>query len=125
MIRIMLKREKNISPKYPISRQKLREMAKKYGVKRGRNTEDTVRNLKAAGFDPFKQNTPTVYTVHFDSPTTCATCILNPNKQTIDLFKIYETKPPMMGHSSNSKWFYHRDIGMKEEIQQLLNLFCS
>lgn len=37
------------SPRYDITREQLRELAKKHGVKRGRNTADTMNNLRLAG----------------------------------------------------------------------------
>jgi hypothetical protein len=37
------------SARYSQTREQLREMARKHNVKRGRNTDDTVRNLRAAG----------------------------------------------------------------------------
>jgi hypothetical protein len=44
----VFRREKKVSKRYSKTREQLREIARKHGVKRGRNTEDTVRNLKAA-----------------------------------------------------------------------------
>ncbi len=38
-----------VSPRYDFSREELRELARKNGVRRGRNTEDTVKNLRKAG----------------------------------------------------------------------------
>lgn len=38
------------SNRYSQTREQLRELARKNNVERGRNTDDTVRNLRAAGF---------------------------------------------------------------------------
>lgn len=43
-----------ISPRYELTRKQLRELAKKKGIRRGRNTQDTVENLKEAGIMPTK-----------------------------------------------------------------------
>jgi hypothetical protein len=40
------------SPRYSLTREQLREIARKHGVKRGRNTADTVKNLRDAGLLP-------------------------------------------------------------------------
>lgn len=37
------------SPGYHLTRQQLRDLAKSHGVRRGRNTADTVANLRKAG----------------------------------------------------------------------------
>ena len=37
------------SSRYAMTREQLRELARKNGVKRGRNTADTVANLRKAG----------------------------------------------------------------------------
>lgn len=37
------------SPRYELTREQLRELARKHGVQRGRNTADTVANLRKAG----------------------------------------------------------------------------
>jgi len=37
------------SPRFNKSREELRELARKNNVRRGRNTMDTVRNLRSAG----------------------------------------------------------------------------
>jgi len=42
-------RERKVSNRYTKTRKQLRELAKKHGVKRGRNTDDTVKKLKDAG----------------------------------------------------------------------------
>lgn len=39
------------SPRYALTREQLRELARLKGIQRGRNTNDTVRNLRAAGID--------------------------------------------------------------------------
>lgn len=51
--KIILRREKQISPRMPgdLTRQELRDMARLLGIRRGRNTADTLANLKAAGID--------------------------------------------------------------------------
>jgi hypothetical protein len=46
---IILRRFPQISKRYLLSRSELREFARKRGIRRGRNTDDTVNNLKAAG----------------------------------------------------------------------------
>jgi hypothetical protein len=46
---IILRRFPQVSKRYPVSRSKLRELARKHGIPSGRNTDDTARNLKAAG----------------------------------------------------------------------------
>jgi len=38
-----------ISPRFKQTREQLRRLARVAGVKRGRNTTDTVNNLRAAG----------------------------------------------------------------------------
>lgn len=38
------------SARYSQTREQLRELARKHNIKRGRNTGDTVRNLREAGF---------------------------------------------------------------------------
>jgi hypothetical protein len=40
------------SPRYAMTREQLRDLARKNGVKRGRNTADTVANLRKAGILP-------------------------------------------------------------------------
>lgn len=40
------------STRYSMTREQLREIARKHGVKRGRNTADTVKNLRNAGLLP-------------------------------------------------------------------------
>jgi len=37
------------SPRFSKTREELRELARKHGVRRGRNTLDTVKNLRSAG----------------------------------------------------------------------------
>jgi hypothetical protein len=37
------------SPRYERTREELRELAQNHGIPRGRNTPDTVRNLRKAG----------------------------------------------------------------------------
>jgi hypothetical protein len=37
------------SPRYAMTREQLRDLARKHGVQRGRNTADTVTNLRKAG----------------------------------------------------------------------------
>jgi len=39
------------SPRFHLTREELRDMARKAGIKRGRNTLDTLRNLREAGFN--------------------------------------------------------------------------
>ena len=40
-------------PKHPtMTREQLRELARKHDVKRGRNLRDTVTNLRLAGINP-------------------------------------------------------------------------
>lgn len=48
--RIILRREKQVSPKLPegLTREALRSVARALGVKRGRNTQDTINNLRMA-----------------------------------------------------------------------------
>jgi len=46
---IVLRREPQISKRYAKTREQLRVIARMSGVKRGRNTGDTVKNLEAAG----------------------------------------------------------------------------
>lgn len=48
----MLHKQKNISPRFEISRKELRGLASSHGIKRGRNASDTVKNLRAAGILP-------------------------------------------------------------------------
>lgn len=51
MNNIVLRREKQVSTRIPgTPRSELRMLAKLMGVKRGRNTDDTIRNLKDAGY---------------------------------------------------------------------------
>jgi hypothetical protein len=55
------------SPRYALTREQLRELARKNGVQRGRNTADTVTNLRKAGISlenvhvlaPAGEKTPT------------------------------------------------------------------
>ncbi len=37
------------SVRYDLTREQLRDLARKNNIKRGRNTADTVRNLRVAG----------------------------------------------------------------------------
>lgn len=49
---IILRREKQVSPRLKLwSREQLRSLARLKGVKRGRNTADTIKNLRKAGFE--------------------------------------------------------------------------
>ncbi len=43
-----MRREKQVSPRMPggFTREQMREVARNLGVKRGRNTNDTLANLK-------------------------------------------------------------------------------
>lgn len=54
MNKIILRREKQVSPRKPhgITRAQLRMTARSLDIRVGRNTLDTLANLKAAGFDP-------------------------------------------------------------------------
>lgn len=46
---IVLRRERQASPRFALTRQELRDLARLHNVKRGRNTLDTYNNLIAAG----------------------------------------------------------------------------
>lgn len=37
------------STRHALTREQLRQLARKHGVRRGRNTDDTLNNLRAAG----------------------------------------------------------------------------
>jgi len=39
------------SKRYSLTREQLRELARKNNIPRGRNTEDTAKNLRAAGIN--------------------------------------------------------------------------
>lgn len=50
MNKIILRREKQVSPKVPgYTREGLRNLCRVFGIRQGRNTSDTLKNLKAAG----------------------------------------------------------------------------
>jgi hypothetical protein len=50
MNHIVIRRERLVSPKIAgHTRESLRNLARQHNVKRGQNTADTLRNLKAAG----------------------------------------------------------------------------
>jgi len=55
---IVLRREPQISPRYSLTREQLRDLARAHGIPRGRNTADTARNLRAAGYDLSAPNPP-------------------------------------------------------------------
>jgi hypothetical protein len=38
-----------ISPRYQMTREELRDLARSKNIPRGRNTEDTAKNLRSAG----------------------------------------------------------------------------
>jgi hypothetical protein len=48
------------SPRYDMTRKQLRELARMNGVKRGRNTADTVANLRKAGILGIASSLPVV-----------------------------------------------------------------
>jgi hypothetical protein len=52
MVMIILRYFRQVSPRYSLTREQLRQIARKHGVKRGRNTADTVKNLREAGLLP-------------------------------------------------------------------------
>lgn len=49
---IILRPFRQVSPRYSLTREQLRQIARKHGVRRGRNTADTVKNLREAGLLP-------------------------------------------------------------------------
>ncbi len=48
-MKIVLRRDRQTSPRYPLTREALRDLARKHSIPRGRNTRDTFDNLVRAG----------------------------------------------------------------------------
>ena len=46
---LILRRERQVSPRFNATREELRQLARWHNVKRGRNTMDTLSNLLKAG----------------------------------------------------------------------------
>jgi hypothetical protein len=46
---MILRRERQVSPRLALTREQLRDLARSLNIPRGRNTADTVQNLRAAG----------------------------------------------------------------------------
>lgn len=47
---IIIRREPQVSPRYNMTREQLRNLARAVGIPRGRNTADTAANLRSVGF---------------------------------------------------------------------------